>query len=43
MNWHVLEFGNWVVEVVVDDVCGHVAGPFVGVRDDGFEMDIEFH
>ena len=38
---HVLEVGHWVVEVVVDDVCCQVAGPFVGVGDDGVEVDIE--
>ena len=38
---HVLEVGNWVVEVVVDDVCRQVAGPFVGVGYDGVEVDLE--
>ena len=28
---HVVELGHWVVEVVVDDVCLQVAGPFAGV------------
>ena len=41
MDQHVLEVGHWVVEVVVDDVCCQVAGPFVGVGDDGVEVDIE--
>ena len=40
-NPHVLEVGHWVVEVVVDDVCRQVAGPFEGVRDNGVEMDLE--
>ena len=39
MDPHVLEVGHQVVEVVVDDVCGHVAGPFAGVVDDGVGMD----
>ena len=37
MDPNVLEVG-----VVVDDVCGHVAGHFAGVGDDGVEMDLEF-
>ena len=41
MDPYVLGFGNWVVEVVVDDVCLQVAGPFAGFRDDGVEMDLE--
>ena len=41
MDPHVLEVGHCVVEVVVDDVCRQVAGPFVGVGDDGVEVDIE--
>ena len=41
MDPHVLVVGHWVVEVVVDDVCGHVSGPFAGVGYDGVEMDLE--
>ena len=41
MDQHVLEVGHWVVEVVVYDVCRQVAGPFVGVGDDGVEVDLE--
>ena len=41
MDPHVLEVGNKVIEVVVDDVCSDVAGPFSGVVDDGVEVDIE--
>ena len=33
---------HWVIEVVVDDVCRQVAGPFAGVGDDGIEVDLEF-
>ena len=43
MDLHVLEVGYWVFDVVVDDVCVHVAVPFAGVRYDGVEMDIEVH
>ena len=28
MNPHVLEVGHQNIEVVVDDICGHLAGPF---------------
>ena len=41
MNPHVLEVGHWVIEVVVDDVFSDVAGPFVGIKDDGVEVDVE--
>ena len=41
MDPHVLEVGHWVVELVVDDVCRQVAVPFVGVGNDGAEVDIE--
>ena len=41
MDPHVLEVGHWVVEVVVDDVCCQVVGPFVGIQDDGVEVDLE--
>ena len=41
MDLHVLEVGHWDVEVVADDVCRQVAGPFSGVVDDGVEVDLE--
>ena len=41
MDPHVLEVGHWVIQVVVDDVCDHVVGPFPGVGDDGVDMDLE--
>ena len=41
MDPHVLEVGHWVVELVVDDVCHQVAGPFAVVVDDGVEVDLE--
>ena len=41
MDLHVMEVGHWVDEVVVDYVCGNVAGPFASIRDDGVEVDIE--
>ena len=41
MDPHVLEVGHWVVEVVVDDVCHQVAGPFAGAGNDRVEVDIE--
>ena len=41
MYTHVLVVGHWVIEVVVDDFCRQVAVPFVGVRDDGFELDLK--
>ena len=41
MDLYVLEVGHWVVEVVVDDVCRQVAGPFAVVRDDRVEVDLE--
>ena len=41
MDLHVLEVGYWVVEVVVDDFCRQVTGPFAGVGDDGVEVDLE--
>ena len=31
MDPRVLEFGHWVVEVVVGDFCCQVSGPFAGV------------
>ena len=43
MDPHVLEVGHWVVEVVVDDACRKVAGPFEGVGDDRVEVDLEVH
>ena len=43
MDTHVLEVGHRVVEVVVYDVHGHVAGPFAGVGDDGVDMYLEVH
>ena len=33
MDLHVREVGHWVIEVVVYDICGHLAGPFAGVGD----------
>ena len=41
MDPYVLEVGHRVFEVLVDDVCGNVAGPFACVRYDVVEMDIE--
>ena len=41
MDPYVLEVGHWVVEVVVDDVCRQVVGPFAGVLDDRVEVDLE--
>ena len=41
MDTHVLKVGHCVVEVLVDDVCQHVAGPFAGVEYYGVEVDIE--
>ena len=41
MDPHVLEVGHGFIEVVVDDVCRQVAGPFAGVGDDGVEVDLE--
>ena len=41
IDLHVLEVVHLVIEVVVDDVCGHLAGPSSGVGDDVVEMDIE--
>ena len=41
MDPHVLEVGHWVVELVVDDICCQVAGPFSGVGDHGVEVDLE--
>ena len=41
MDPHILEVGHQVIEVVVDDVCGGVAVPFVGIGDDGVKADIE--
>ena len=41
MDPHVLEVGHWVVELVFDDVCRQVAGPFAGVGDDGVEVNLE--
>ena len=40
MDPHILEVGHRVVQAVVDDFCCDVAGPFVGVEDDGADMDI---
>ena len=41
MDLHVLDVGHRVIEVVVDDVCRDVAGPFAGVRDDRVKVDLE--
>ena len=41
MDPHVLEVGHQIVEVMVYDVCGHVACLFAAVGDDGVEMDLE--
>ena len=41
MDLHVLEVGHWVVEVVVNDVRHQVVGLFLGVGDDGVEVDLE--
>ena len=41
MDTHVLEVGHWFVEVVVDDVCRQVKGPFAGIGDDGVDVDLE--
>ena len=41
MDPHVLEVEHRVIDVVVDDVCGDFAGPFVGIGDDGVEVDLE--
>ena len=38
---HVLEVFHWFVEVVVDDACRQVEGPFVGVVDDGGLTDYQ--
>ena len=38
---HVMEVGNRVIELVVDDVCGCVAVPFAGVGGDRVEMYLE--
>ena len=43
MNPHVLEVGHQVVEVVVDDVCSDLVGPFAGVGDDGVKVYLEVH
>ena len=41
MDLHVLKVGHWVVEVVVNYVCGHVVGPFMGFRDEKVDMYLE--
>ena len=41
MDPYVLEVGNWVIKVVVNDVCGNVSGPFVGVVDEVVEVNID--
>ena len=41
VDLHVLEFGHWIVEVVVDDVCRQISGPFLAVLDDRVEVDLE--
>ena len=41
MNPHVMEAGYQFIEVVVDNVCGHVLVPFGGVGDDGVDIDLE--
>ena len=41
MDPHVLEVCHWVVELVADDVCRQVVGPFAGVGDDRVEVDLE--
>ena len=38
---HVLVVGHWFIEVVVDDVCRQVAGPFASVGNDEVEVDLE--
>ena len=38
---HVLLVGHWVIEVVVDDICRQLAGPFAGVGDDRVELDLD--
>ena len=41
MDPHVLEVGHRVIEVVVDDVCSDLVGPFVVIGDDGVNVDLE--
>ena len=41
MDPNVPEVGRQVIEVVVDDVCGDLAGPFVSVGYDGVKVDLE--
>ena len=41
MHPHVLVVSHWVIEVIVDDVCCQLSGPFVGVRYDRVEVDLE--
>ena len=41
MDPHVLEVGHWVVEVVDNDVCHKVLGPFAVVGEDGVEVDLQ--
>ena len=43
MDPHVLEVGYRFIEVVVDDICGDVAGPFAGIRDDRVKVNLELH
>ena len=38
---HVLVVLNWVIKVIIDDVCRQLAGPFAVVGDDGVEVDLE--
>ena len=41
LDQHILEVGHPVIEVVVDDVCSDVGGPFTGVGDDVVKADLE--
>ena len=41
MDQNVLLVVHQVLEAVVDDVCGDIAGPFAVVGDDGVQMDPE--
>ena len=38
---HVLVVRHWVIKVIIDDVRSQVAGTFLGVGDDGVEVDLE--
>ena len=41
MDLYVLEVEHRVIKVVVDDVCGDIAGTFAGVGDYRVEVDLE--